>query len=505
MNPTTIVNLEKEGTTPRDLIKMFEDSDLPEIRVIRKDISTERVVCEINPDPLNYNLITTDGKMTVDRDNIVRYLIDCKIIYVGTIPFMFDGCVYRRIDSDAVARVIYKAIDKYPYPRPFPTVNMIKDIQAKLRAVSTPLDMDRPSLEWDPDGWYNEDELIPFDNGLYNYVHDEFLHFSPLVFLTHQLAAIYDPKITEHPVEEIYKKILPNDGTRKFFFEMVGYSLFSNKMFPPAIFVIYGPGNTGKTALQKAVTALAGECNISSLSITQITETFMTVKLMDKLINICGETGTGNTNSKDKVDGELLKRLSDGQPITVREIFGRPFEISNCAKLWFITNTMPDFGDTSSGLYRRIYVIPCREEQDKASKIWDKIVEPQALSWLANKALEGYRDFLDNNSQFHTSPEMQTEIRSYKKQEAFMDFLEERFDSTDKNVIPAQLDGYMVGDLYNDYKDFCYNGGGRPLSIRKFSEKIRNEYNLNTVKIHTYQEDGKPTYRMRFEIPPKRK
>lgn len=504
-------NCENMVQNPLSLLEYFAQRDKEKeqegscsnLPAIRKDIDIERVVCDTRVSPLDFNIISTGGKLSIERNEVVRYLKAKKVVYIGTIPYIFDGCTYKQKDATDVARLIYDAVDAYGYPNLFVTKTMISDILSKLQAVSTPFDIPIPE-GWDEEGLYEPSEIIPFDNGLYNFAHDEFLRFSSNVFIDYQLSGTYNPKITEHPVEKYYKKILPDAETRRFFFEVVGYSLFSNEMFPPAIFVIYGPGHTGKSALQKAVMALAGWDNVSSLDLYQLSGEFTTIRLVGKLINICGETGSKQSRFDANIDGELLKRLSDGQPITVQHKFGKPFEICNTAKLWFVTNTIPDFGDTSSGIYRRVFIIPCRHEQDDSDRLYDKLTEPTAVSWLANKALQGYRDFLNNGRQFHVSSECMIEARAYKKQDALMDFLDEKFGTTSRYTLPSKINGWMVADLYNDYREYCRSSGGREMSSKKFSEKIRNEFSLTTVTVHTYKSDGSPTTARQFSMDPKR-
>ncbi len=469
---------------------------------VKTDIDIQRYPFREDIYPLNYNLMSTDGKYTVDVKAVIRYLKAKRVVYFGSVPFIFDGCVYSKIDNTEVARMINLALNEYD-GAPVLSKAKIGDILFNLQTISQERDIPIPP-GWDEEGLYEYDELIPFYNGLYNYVHDEFLRFSPNVFLMHQLGATYNPRITEHPVEEYYKKILPDPDTRRFFYEMLGYSLFSNEMFPPAIFVIYGPAKTGKSALQKAVTALAGSNNVSSLDLIQISQGYTTAELLGKLINICGETG-GSKQARPGygpgVDGELLKRLSDGQTITVREIYKSPFEIRNRAKLWFITNTIPDFGDTSSGIYRRVFIIPCRHEQDDAERIHDKLTEPDAVSWLANKALQGYRDFLANDRNFHVSSECMIESKSYKQQDSVMDFFDVQFGTTSRYVIPTKIDGWLVSELYNKYREYCRDAGGKEMGSKKFSEKIRNEFSMITTTVHTTKYDGTPTTARMFVNP----
>lgn len=497
-----IIDFSKPGRSPMELLKGF--GDIP----IMKEEKEDPVNMDVSlyppyfdgkiPSATEYEVVSTDGKYTIDKNAMVRYLKAYRLVYVGQTAYAFNGAYYMKVDNDYIARMIYNALDEYNNP-PFPSRTLVQDIIAKLKVTNTVFDVNPPE-DWNLDGAY-DDELIPFSNGLYNVEKDVLLPFVPWKFVTHNLPAVYNPRITSHPVEEVYKKIIPDRDTREFFFQMVGYSIFTKQMSPPAIFVIYGPGNTGKTALQMAVEALTGSDCISTLDLAQLSGGYTPAELEDKLINICGETGSGQNRETSKVDGELLKRLSDGQAITVRQIYGRPYQLQNRSKLWFITNTLPDFGDTSSGLYRRLYIIPCRHHQRWEDQIYDKLTEPDAVSWLVNKALAGYRKFIKNGHKFDVSALMLSELKFYKKQEGLMDFFEEYFGTSDSQRLPAMLDGIMAQEIYESYKNYCTNGGGKPLSIRKFTEKVRNEFAMDTSKERVISEEGKPTHRLVFKKP----
>ena len=51
------------------------------------------------------------------------------------------------------------------------------------------------------------------------------------------------------------------------------------------------------------------------------------------------------------------------------------------------------------------------------------------------------------------------------------------------------------------YTDFVSETGGKPLSQRKFSERIRNEYRMTTDRVRGIQENGRPTNVTTFVIP----
>lgn len=500
MKDTEIVHWKGPGNSISAIVKRFKDVEKnsdkypardPDIDVTMRTSSFER------PNPADFNLIVTGNNAPkIDKTELVRYLKACRIVYDHKRPYIFDGHTYVKCTDDDIARIVYEVLETIQ-PRMFLGRTAVKDIIANLEGISKKWDINPPDT-WDQEGKY-ETTLIPFENGLYSIELDEMLPFTPYVFMTHRLAGLYRPKIQNHSVEKVYKKILPNDKTRQFYFEMVGFMLFSPDLKPPAIFLTYGPGQTGKSALQEAVTCAAGRSNVSTLDLAQISGTFTTAEMQDKLINVCGETGSGMNREISKTDGELLKKLSDGQTITVQRKNKDPYEITNSAKLWFVSNTLPDFGDTSSGLLRRLYIIPCRVPQNWEDQIYDKMQEPDAISWLLNKAMEGYIRFLNRGCRFAISDEMRKEGKSYKSIDSIMDYIEQRYNTTEPLVIADKLDGIYLTEVYDDYRTFTSDGGGKAFSKRKFLERIRNEFRVEIEKVRATREDGKPTNLMVFK------
>lgn len=472
---------------------MEEDSFLPKSGsdptwTARTDINTERVLfTEPEPDPQTFNVLevseNADGtisKIRINKTNIVRYLRALRFVYHKDSAYLFNGMIYEKINPEEIKRVIYALSEVIPY---FPDIsrNTVNDIMSQFAATTKADDLeDKAPEDWDRESYAGE--LIPFSNVLYSVDKDDIVPFTPYKFIDRQLNAFFDPKIIHHPVEEIYKKIIPDTDTRRFFFEAVGYSLFSEDLSPPAIFLIYGPGETGKSALHQAIAAAAGQQNVSTLDLAQISGDFTTAELEGKLINVCGETGSGQNRNISKADGELIKRLSDGQEITVQRKYGHPYQMKNTAKLWFVSNTPPDFGDTSSGMQRRLYVIPCRNKQRWEDQIYSKMTEETAVSWLINKALRGYHDFCHRGRKFDVSAVMESESKSYKTQDTLMDFLDEIYGTLNIKEIAEKMDDQILPEIYSVYENYTKNSGGKPLSKRKFSEKLRNEFGLMTVK-----------------------
>ena len=306
----------------------------------------------------------------------------------------------------------------------------------------------------------------------------------------------YDPDVKDCQARQYIESIIPDPDTRQFFYEMVGYILYGS-LNPPAIFVIYGPGETGKSALANMISALMGKEMVSRVTLNQLGDRFMPAKLEGKRLNISGETGEGK-NRYNMPDGEIIKQLSGGEEITVQRKNVDPYEIRNTAKLLFLSNTVPNFGDTSSGLYRRLYTIPCRVKQDPTKNIYKLMTDPDSLTWLANVSLEAYRTFVERGRVFVPSETMMAEWQNMRVQDPVFDFLYTFFDSTDLHDICSQIVNHgeyrRTKTLYDKYREFCYANTVNPLGSRKFYEKIRNETELDIGKNPLmFRVDGVPT------------
>ncbi len=501
--PVGPLDLTDPRYSPRRLIDLFDseisdsDEDIP-VPSTDVDPYPRYFLMDKDVDPHIVCTINDKGKPTVNIDGMMLYLQNSRIVYDGVIPYAFNQAIYQRITDDDVRTLIYSALSACDL---FLSRSKVADIIEMYRTTHRVEDL-LTRYGINDDRYDARDNLIPFSNGIYNVTKDLLLPFTPFIFMPYMMQGVYNPKITDLPdVEEIYRKIIPDDGTRAFFFEMVGYTMFSPTLAPPAIFLIYGPGNTGKTALQEAVLKAIGPDNVARMSLNQLSETFSTANLSGKVMNISGETGSGMAGGITKADGELLKRLSDGQTIQVQRKYGQPFDMRNSAKLWFISNTLPDFGDTSSGLHRRLYIIPCRNEQKWEDQIYDRMQTEEAISWLINQALRAYLRFLHNGSKFTMSEEMKNELACYRSQEPVTDFLIDLYGVDKVKDIRKSLDGVVIRDLYQMYTDFVSETGGKPLSQRKFSERIRNEYRMTTDRVRGIQENGRPTNVTTFVIP----
>lgn len=424
------------------------------------------------------------GAIKFNPSGVIQYLRDLYIVYDNAVPRQFDGRIYREIPTQSIKDLIYDAASQAEgfY---VPTDNDVRTILHAARSMLRVQYIGFPEPEMGEAYMTEGDKgLIVFENGIYNATTHRLLPFTPYLFLTSYIHAEYDPTVRDSDACSTLMGIIPNSDTLDFLYEMCGYLFFNPTLYPPALFNLYGPGNTGKSAIAHMIRHIVGRENVSQLTLPQLTARFTIAQLEGKKLNICGETG--DTSSKvTHVDGQLIKNLSDGEePITVEKKGQDPYDIINTAKFLFVTNSVPDFGDNTSGLYRRLYVIPCRIQQDRTAAIYDKLVDRQSRSWIINKALAGYFNFLERGKTFIVSPQMETELAQFKSQDSVMDFIQATFSTSDPHTVAvkiAESDEYCwTTDLYDTYVMYTKESLSQPISRKKFVERIRNEYSLKT-------------------------
>lgn len=137
--------------------------------------------------------------------------------------------------------------------------------------------------------------------------------------------------------------------------EAFGYCLMP-ETYLEAFFVFHGPGRNGKSTILNILRTLLGEDNVASLSIEQLSGLHGTThayQLVGKLANLCSDL-----NEMDRVSEGMLKSIVSGDQITVRRLYKDPVQFRPQCKLFFATNVLPRFNDTSLGIWRRMQLIP---------------------------------------------------------------------------------------------------------------------------------------------------
>lgn len=478
----------------------------PEFRPVQADQEEmDSELYTVGPDEVvRISPKTGESKLSIVKT--AKYLCDCGFRYYDGRFYRFDGRHFELCTKDDVDDFVSEAVRKVNGSN-WPEVR--SDHFTNIRKFFTTLA--KPDKIYDIQGGLSTEELesrydgwmVPFENGIYSLLHDELLPFTPSIFFDRHIHARYMPDEDNPQLESLYLNIFGDRETLEFFYLAIGYTLYSETLNPPAIFLLLGGGETGKSAVLHVLESLLGSSYVSNESLSKLSTPFGLARLRGMAANICNESGnTSRFSTAHPIDGDLLKAISAGNPWDSEAKFQDICKFQNKAKLWFASNNMPDFGDTSSGMIRRLYIFPCKIKQDPSIKLYNLLTSPEGKAWLAFKALKTFIRFKwEGGGEFRESRKMLYQKEMFSEQDPVREFLNETLSASDAESVRHALDKVSVSDLYSEFRTFQIDSGKSVMLSRKgFKNKILTEYGLECRKFNT-RSFGKESSVMKFVIP----
>ena len=288
--------------------------------------------------------------------------------------------------------------------------------------------------------------------------------FDPKDFITYQLPYDYNPEATAPRFMKYLNEVLPDRTAQNVIAEFLGYVFIPNSHLKlEKALLLYGPGANGKSVYFEIVKALLGNENLSSYSLSSLTnETgYYRAEIANKLVNYASEIN-GN------LEAARFKALVSGEPIEARKPYGQAFILENYARLIFNTNELPRDVEHTLAYFRRFLIIPFNvtipeSRQDK--ELSNRIIEnelPGVFNWI----LGGLKRVLTQRN-FSKCELAEQELNEFKRQsDSVQMFLE------DQNLNPDPDDWTIIKELYIKYRTYCYEDGYKPVGKKIFIKRL---------------------------------
>lgn len=113
-------------------------------------------------------------------------------------------------------------------------------------------------------------------------------------------------------------------------------------------FLLKGLASTGKSQLLDIIQSLVPEEGRTACAPEKWGESYFPAQMDGKVLNYCGEL-----SETKLIDGQKFKEIVDGSEMTVRHIYGEPFQMRSQCAHWFASNHLPKTNDHSAGFNRR--------------------------------------------------------------------------------------------------------------------------------------------------------
>lgn len=308
--------------------------------------------------------------------------------------------------------------------------------------------------------------LINLKNGTFKVTPSgvELKQFDSNDFITYQLPFDYDPAAKAGKFTKYLDEVLPNKDVQKVLAEFMGYVFVKPTTLKlEKALLLYGQGANGKSVFFDIIIALLGAENVSNFSLQNLTkyDSYQRAELSNRLLNYASEIN-------GKLETSVFKQLVSGEPVEARQIYGKPFTMTNYGKLMFNCNELPREVEQTHAFFRRFIIVPYDitiPENDQDKQLSQKIIANE-LSGVFNWVLDGL-DRLLRQKNFTACVEVEKQIDLYKKQSdsVFM-FVD------DEGWVPNAASIKDLKDVYHLYKEYCQESGLKEVCNRKFSERL---------------------------------
>ncbi len=325
--------------------------------------------------------------------------------------------------------------------------------------------------------------FVAFSNCIINIKDFSSHSHDPDYFFTSVLNAEYPLRgIPDAPVFESFMSQITGGDQRLYMRlqELFGY-VISEIRDVKVIPYLVGVKDSGKSIILKLLEHLVGPDFFTNLSFGELNQQSYLCQLFEKKLNTCGETSEIALNRLDN-----FKKLSGGDYVMARYLYGQAFKFINKAALLFAGNHLPTIKgiDKSNAFSQRLAIFPFNHQvpkEDQDIHLFDKLIKE--TSYIAHWSLIGLQRWIDNNYQFTTCEQIEKMAKEYSEET-------NSIDSFIKTCCYMNPDSKTHNDvLEKAYKKYCRSYGMIEENSRMFHKHMKTLPRLTYSRFRLYDEN----------------
>ncbi len=222
--------------------------------------------------------------------------------------------------------------------------------------------------------------------------------------LTKQCPVVFDANAKS----EVWDRFLSdctggNKELKNFLQQAAGYSLYGDPR-EQVLFMVHGPGATGKSTFLAAVMAVLGEYAKTADFSTFLKKQNVSCGPSDDVASLAGArlVSSIEVNNGQRLAEALVKQLTGGDTIRARHLYRDSFEFKPQLKLWLICNEPPVVSHDDDAIWRRLlrlpfeHVIPpAKRDKNLRAALTDSAQSgPAILKWLVDGCVDWFQNGL---------------------------------------------------------------------------------------------------------------
>lgn len=309
---------------------------------------------------------------------------------------------------------------------------------------------------------------------------------NPSMYITNKLPVELDFTIGPNEADAFLGSIADGDAdVVAALKEVMGACMCSKRVLSQSPMLIgraggaSGKASNGKSTYLNWLRQILGTENVSSLDIATLGQRFQAGRVVGKLANLGDDIPDGFLKGDEL---SMFKKLVTGDAIYTDVKNGDGYEFRPTASMVFSMNAVPRLSDTTDGIFRRLAFIPFRKRFAPGLPGYDpnmaaKLAKPEVLKRGAALGLLALGELIERGG-LTPIKDMVEEIEEVRQDnDSVVRWL------FDCGITGEDLVGRIVADVYDEYRQWCYDSGERnPFARRTWTTRVKESVTFETFE-----------------------
>lgn len=327
--------------------------------------------------------------------------------------------------------------------------------------------------------------LVNFTNGMLDLRTGALVAHDPAYLSRTQHPVPYDPAAACPVYEAWLAEVIPDQADA---LEEIAGSMLDPSRTPGKALFAFGPSHSGKSTFLRLLTAVAGQGNVSAVTLHQLSENrFAAANVYGMCLN-----SAADLSSRDVADLSVFKMMTGEDPIQADRKYGQQFAFTNTALFAFSANELPAVSESSKAYVNRIAPFHFSKSFEGREDLGLEAKLREELPGIVRRWVWAYVNFLQRGH--HLPAPASVTAKFEEGSDRVRQWLAPAFrvsevgDAAEPEV--GEDGGTSSAELYARFKLWAEAQGGKPLGRNKFLERLTSVNGVKRVRVGAAKRRG---------------